>query len=47
MSALLQDEEIVESAYSALIPDQFLETMNFKMHKLTLLPHIHKPTEFG
>ena len=47
MSALLQDEEVVESAYNALIVDQLLNTINAKIHKLTVLPHIHKPTEFG
>jgi hypothetical protein len=47
LAALLQDEEVVGACYSAEIAADVLDAFDLKMHKLTLLPHIHRPTAAG
>lgn len=44
---LLQDEVVVEAAYSAVTPETFLEAVDIRMNKLTVIPHIHRPTDQG
>jgi hypothetical protein len=46
-AALLQDEQFVYSAYTAETPEELLNSMDMKMHKITMLPHIHRPTMAG
>ena len=46
-AALLQDEEVVTAAYDAQDADALIDAVELKIHKLTMLPHIHRPTLEG
>ena len=36
--------KVVAACYTAAIAADLLDAFDLKMHKLTLLPHIHRPT---
>lgn len=47
MACLMQDEEVVAAAYTASEPRELIEAIDLKMHKLTVMPHVHRPTTGG
>lgn len=47
LASMLQDEEVVEACFSAVNGRDVLDAFDMRMHKLTLLPHIHRPTTAG
>eukprot|EP00035_Acanthoeca_spectabilis_P025171 m.457166 g.457166 ORF g.457166 m.457166 type:complete len:1083 (+) comp21210_c0_seq1:212-3460(+) len=46
-AVLMQDELCVQSAYRSTSSEAFLEACDLRMNKLTVIPHIHRPTEKG
>eukprot|EP00040_Diaphanoeca_grandis_P028363 m.164155 g.164155 ORF g.164155 m.164155 type:complete len:995 (+) comp31325_c0_seq1:73-3057(+) len=46
-AALLQDEVIVEAAYTSQSPGDFLDVVDYRMNKMTVVPHVHRPTDKG
>jgi hypothetical protein len=47
LASMLQDEEVVAACYTAEHGKDILDAFDMRMHKLTLMPHIHVPTAAG